>query len=40
MPIENVMPKFISDIEEQYDKKLGFESKLGKLQTEISNPNQ
>lgn len=32
--------KFITDIEEQYDKKLGFESKLERLQTEVNKANQ
>jgi hypothetical protein len=32
--------KFITDIEEQYDKKLGFESKLERLQTEVNKVNQ
>ena len=40
IPQEMVRLKFITDIEEQYDKKLGFESKLEKLQTEVNNVNQ
>ena len=40
----NILPetgrlKFFTDIEEQYDKKLGFESKLQSLQTEINKAN-
>ena len=40
IPQEMVRLKFITDIEEQYDKKLGFESKLEKLQTEVNKTNQ
>ncbi|HET7283844.1 MAG TPA: hypothetical protein VFI70_04095 [Nitrososphaeraceae archaeon] len=40
IPQEMVRLKFITDIEEQYDKKLGFESKLEKLQTEVNKVNQ
>ncbi|MGB7636429.1 MAG: hypothetical protein WBL88_02520 [Nitrososphaeraceae archaeon] len=40
IPQEMARLKFITDIEEQYDKKLGFESKLEKLQTEVNNVNQ
>ena len=35
-PKKMVRLKFITDIEEQYNKKLGFESKLEKLQTEVN----
>lgn len=40
IPLDQVPSKFITDIEEQYDKKLGFESKLEKLQTEVNKANQ
>ena len=40
IPLDQVPSKFITDIEEQYDKKLGFESKLEKLQTEVNKVNQ
>lgn len=36
IPFESVQ-KFLKDIEEQYDDKLGFESKIVKLQDEVSN---
>ena len=40
IPLDQVPSKFITDIEEQYDKKLGFESKLERLQTEVNKANQ
>ena len=40
IPLDQVPSKFITDIEEQYDKKLGFESKLERLQTEVNKVNQ
>jgi hypothetical protein len=40
IPLDQVPLKFITDIEEQYDKKLGFESKLERLQTEVNKANQ
>jgi uncharacterized coiled-coil DUF342 family protein len=40
IPIENVTSKFITDIEDDYDKKLGFESKLEKLHAEIVKVSQ
>ena len=36
MPLNEAQQKFFKDIEEQYDKKLGFESKVQNLQTEIN----
>ena len=40
IPIQDVKLKFFTDIEEQYDKKLGFETKLGKLKAEVNKVNQ
>jgi hypothetical protein len=40
IPLEEVKLKFFTDIEEQYDKKLGFELKLEKLQAEVNKINQ
>ena len=40
IPIENVTSKFITDIEDDYDKKLGFESKLEKLHEEVNKVSQ
>src|SRR6188472_204575 len=40
IPIEEVKLKFFTDIEGQYDKKLGFELKLEKLQAEVNKINQ
>jgi hypothetical protein len=40
IPLEEVKLKFFTDIEEQYDKKLGFELKLEKLQAEANKINQ
>jgi hypothetical protein len=39
IPLDQIPTKFIRDIEEQYDKKLGFESKLEKLQTDVNKVN-
>jgi len=36
MPLYEAQQKFFKDIEEQYDKKLGFESKVQNLQLEIN----
>src|SRR3954454_24587174 len=36
MPMNEAQQKFFKDIEEQYDKKLGFESKVQNLQLEIN----
>src|SRR5215210_5272435 len=36
---KQAVQKFIRDVEEQYDDKLGFESKLGKLRSDIVNIN-
>ncbi|MGB7638855.1 MAG: hypothetical protein WBL88_14935, partial [Nitrososphaeraceae archaeon] len=36
MPLNEAQQKFFKDIEEQYDKKLGFESKVQNLQLEIN----
>jgi hypothetical protein len=36
---KQALQKFIKDVEEQYDDKLGFESKLDKLQSDIVNIN-
>jgi hypothetical protein len=36
MPLNKAQQKFFKDIEEQYDKKLGFESKVQNLQLEIN----
>ena len=40
IPIQDVKLKFFTDIEEQYDKKLGFETKLEKLKAEVNKINQ
>ena len=40
IPLDRVTSKFVTDIEEQYDRKLGFESKLEKLQMEVNKANQ
>jgi predicted nucleic acid-binding Zn-ribbon protein len=40
IPIQEVKLKFFTDIEEQYDKKLGFENKLEKLKVEVNKLNQ
>ena len=40
IPIQDVKLKFFTDIEEQYDKKLGFETKLEKLKAEVNKVNQ
>jgi hypothetical protein len=39
IPIQDVKLKFFTDIEEQYDKKLGFENKLEKLKAEVNKVN-
>lgn len=36
IPAKKAVKKFLTDIEEQYDKKLGFESKIEKLKTEAN----
>jgi hypothetical protein len=40
IPLESYIKIHYTDIEEQYDKKLGFESKPEKLQTEVNKANQ
>jgi len=35
--LENDIPKFLSDVEEQYDKKLGFEHKLENMRDDLNN---
>jgi hypothetical protein len=37
---DQAAPKFFKDVEEQYDDKLGFESKLGKLRSDVIYINQ
>ena len=39
IPREQAMSKFFKDIEQQYDDKLGFESKIDKLQVEVNKLN-
>jgi uncharacterized protein YpuA (DUF1002 family) len=39
IPEPQAMQKFYKDIEEQYDDKLGFESQLNKLRSEIATVN-
>ena len=36
IPLNEAQRKFFKDIEEQYDKKLGFESKVQNLKAEIN----
>ena len=36
IPLNEAQQKFFKDVEEQYDKKLGFESKVQNLQLEIN----
>lgn len=40
IPQQEAVRKFFSDIEEQYDDKLGFESKIGNLRQELNNLKQ
>ena len=40
IPREQAMSKFFKDIEQQYDDKLGFESKIDKLQVEVNKLNR
>ena len=40
IPSKKAAKKFLADVEEQYDKKLGFESKIDKLKTELNKPDQ
>jgi hypothetical protein len=40
IPSKNAVKKFLADVEEQYDKKLGFESKIDKLKTEVNKLGQ
>ncbi|HET7284400.1 MAG TPA: hypothetical protein VFI70_06910, partial [Nitrososphaeraceae archaeon] len=40
MPLNEAQRKFFKDIEEQYDKKLGFESKVQNLKTEVNTLTQ
>jgi hypothetical protein len=37
IPVGKAVNKFLSDVEEQYDKKLGFEDKLQKMRDELNN---
>jgi hypothetical protein len=39
-PGEDAIKKFLSDVERQYDKKLGFESKIESLRDEVNKLNQ
>lgn len=39
LPVQNAVEKFLSDIEQQYDSKLGFESKIKDLRDEINKLN-
>jgi predicted nucleic acid-binding Zn-ribbon protein len=40
IPLNEAVQKFLKDIEEQYDDKLGLESKVDKLQTEVNKLTQ
>jgi hypothetical protein len=40
IPREQAVSKFFKDIEQQYDDKLGFESKIDKLQVEVNKLNR
>ena len=40
IPSKKAAKKFLADVEEQYDKKLGFESKIDKIKTELSKLGQ
>jgi hypothetical protein len=40
IPREQAVSKFFKDIEQQYDDKLGFESKIDRLQVEVNKLNQ
>ena len=40
MPLNEAQQKFFKDIEEQYDKKIGFESKVQNLKTEVNTLTQ
>jgi cell division protein FtsB len=40
MPLNEAQRKFFKDIEEQYDNKLGFESKVQNLKTEVNTLTQ
>ena len=40
MPLNEAQRKFFKDIEEQYDKKIGFESKVQNLKTEVNTLTQ
>jgi hypothetical protein len=40
IPREQAVSKFFKDIEQQYDDKLGFESKIGNLQIEVNKLNR
>jgi predicted nucleic acid-binding Zn-ribbon protein len=36
IPAKNAVSKFLSDVEEQYDRKVGFESKLHSMRDQVS----
>lgn len=40
IPVEHALKKFLRDLEEQYHKKLGFESKVESLRVEVEKLNQ
>src|SRR5215207_9314103 len=40
IPLDDAIQKFLKDIDLQYDDKLGFESKVDKLQVEVNRLNQ
>ena len=40
IPTNDAIHKFFSDIKEQYDSRLGFESKIGKLKLELNGLSQ
>ncbi len=39
-PVEEAVTKFLSDVERQYNNKLGFESKIEGLRNEVNKLNQ
>ncbi|MGB8936525.1 MAG: hypothetical protein WCC17_15635 [Candidatus Nitrosopolaris sp.] len=39
-PVEEAVMKFLSDVERQYNTKLGFESKVESLRNEVNKLNQ
>ncbi|MGC2573705.1 MAG: hypothetical protein WA364_19495 [Candidatus Nitrosopolaris sp.] len=39
-PVDRAVSKFLSDVEMQYNKKIGFESEINRLREEVNMLNQ